>query len=113
MNRLIHIFVFFALNIIYGYMYLLEPPHRGGSNLYQQAMFKAKILKLPFISTMNLSNFAAEKIFSCLLFIYLFIYLFMQYLARVMLSVYRMGNFFVILQRRTSNVGILVVEAGF
>ena len=46
---------------------------------------------------MNLSNFAAEKIFSWLLFmylfIYLFIYLFMQYLARVTLSVYRMGNF--------------------
>ena len=59
-------------------MYLLEPPHRGGSNLYRQAMFKAKILKLPFISTMNLSNFAAEKIFSCLLFIYLFIYLFIH-----------------------------------
>ena len=39
--------------------YLLESPRRGASNVYQQSMFRAKILQ--FFFSMKFSIFASEK----------------------------------------------------
>ena len=44
-------FLFFAPNIDCGYS--LEPPHRGGSNVYPQSMFGAKIRKISKIYQQN------------------------------------------------------------
>ena len=43
--------------------YLLEPPHRGGSNEYQQSMFWAELWKLLEFYIWKFSFFAG-KIFS-------------------------------------------------
>ena len=42
------VYLFLYIYIDFGYS--LEPPHRGGSNVYPQSMFCAKILKLSFFS---------------------------------------------------------------
>ena len=39
-------FLFLLKNIDCGYMYSLEPPRRGGSNVYQKSIFLAKIREI-------------------------------------------------------------------
>ena len=43
----VHLFFLFLLQNIYG-GYSLEPPRRGGSNVYPQSMFGAKLRKIFF-----------------------------------------------------------------
>ena len=56
----VYIFFFFLLqNIDYGYS--LEPPRRGGSNVYPQSMFWAKRRKIANFSTENFHFLQLKK----------------------------------------------------
>ena len=53
-------FLSFLQNIYCGYSF--EPPRRGGSNVYPQSMFGAKIRKIAKFSTENFIFFTILKI---------------------------------------------------